>query len=81
MAELRTLLPQADLAPDETEAIEGDFRVVEEQAAKDQPKASLIKAKLKGIATIIQEAGKASDAAEKMLKLLGKGAALAGSLL
>ena len=80
LAELRTLLPQAGLAPVEAEAIESDFRVIEEQATKDQPKASLIKAKLKGIAALIQDAGKTSDAVEKMLKLLGKGAVVAGTL-
>ena len=62
------------------EVIEGDFRVVEQQAAKDQPKGNLIKAKLKSISEVIQETGKTSDAVEKILKLLGKGVKLVGAL-
>jgi hypothetical protein len=80
LAEVRALLPQAGLEPDEAEAIEGDFRVVEQQAAKEQPKGSLIKAKLKGIAEVVQETGKTGDAVEKIVKLLAKGVALAGAL-
>jgi hypothetical protein len=80
LAEVRALLPDAGLDRDEMDVIAGDFRVVEEQAAKDQPKAGLIKAKLKGIAGVIQETGKTSDAVTKILTLLGKGAALAGAL-
>jgi hypothetical protein len=80
MAEVRALLPRAGLDPDVTEVIEGDFRVVEEQAAKEQPKGGIVKAKLKGISEMIQETGKTSDAVAKILKLLGKGAALAAAL-
>jgi hypothetical protein len=80
LAEVRTLLPEAGLDRDEMDVIEGDCRVVEQQAAKDQPKAGLIKAKLKGIAGVIQETGKTSDAVTKILTLLGKGAVLAGAL-
>jgi hypothetical protein len=80
LAEVRKLLPEAGLDRDEMDAIEGDFRVVEEQAAKDQPKGGLIKAKLEGIGEVIQETGKTSDAVTKILALLGKGAALAAAL-
>ena len=80
IAEIRTLLPQAELEPDVADALEGDFRVVEAQVAKDAPKGGLVKAKLRGISEVIEETGKVSDAAEKILKLLGKGVALAGAL-
>ena len=80
LAEVRKLLPQAGLDPEVTEVIEGAFRVPEDQAAKDQPKGGIIKAKLKGISELIQETGKTSDAAAKILTLLGKGATPAGAL-
>jgi hypothetical protein len=80
LAEVRALLPEAKLESDVAEVDEGDFRVVEEQAAKDRPQAGLIKAKLKGIAEVIQKTGKASDGVGKILTLLTKGAALAGAL-
>jgi hypothetical protein len=80
LADVRALLPEAELESDVAEVIEGDFRVVEEQTAKDRPKAGLIKAKLQGIAGVIQETGKTSEAVGKILTLLTKGAALAGAL-
>lgn len=80
LGELRALLPQAELEPDIAEVIEGDFKVVEAQTAKDRPMGALIKSKLKGVSDLIQETGKTSDAVEKILKLLGRGLALAGTL-
>lgn len=80
LREVRVLLPQASLDPDVADAIEGDFRVVEGQAGKAEPQGGLIKAKLKGIAGVIQETAKTSEAADKILGLLAKGAALAGAL-
>jgi len=80
MAEVRTLLPRAGLDPEVNEVIEGDFQVLEEQATKERPKGGIVKAKLKGISALIQETGKTSDAVVKILELLGKGAALAGTL-
>ena len=80
LAEIRTLLPQAGVEADVAEVIEGDFRVVETQVAKEEPKGGLVKARLKAISEVIQETGKVSEATEKILKLLGKGVALAGAL-
>lgn len=80
LAEVRNLLPHLGLDQDLAEAIEGDFRVVEAQTAKEQPKGGLIKTKLAGMTEVIQEAGKTSDAVEKVLKLLGRAATLAGAL-
>lgn len=80
LAEIRALLPQVGLDPEIKGVIEGDFEVVESQAAKDQPMGSLIKRKLNGIAETIQEAGKTSDAVDKILKLLARGVALVGAL-
>jgi len=80
LADVRALLPDAGLDADVREVVEGDFRVVEDQTTKERPKGGLIKARLKGIAGVIQETGKTSDAVAKILGLLGKGAALAGTL-
>lgn len=80
LAEVRGLLPEAGLDPDVAEAIEGDFRVVEAQAAKEAPKAGLIRTKLRGISEMIQESGKNADAVQKILTLLGSGAAMVGAL-
>lgn len=80
LVEVRALLPQAGLDPDLAEVVEGDFKVVEDQAGKGQPRGTLIKAKLKGISDVIQETGKTSDAVDKIVKLLGRGLALAGAL-
>jgi hypothetical protein len=80
LAEIRALLPQAGVEADVAEVIEGDFRVVEAQMAKEEPKGGLVKARLKAISDVIQETGKVSVATEKILKLLGKGVALAGTL-
>jgi hypothetical protein len=80
LAEVRTLLPQAGLRPEEAQAIEGDFRVVEDQAAQAQPKAALIKGRLKGASELIREAGTNADAVDKILKLLGRGLALVTGL-
>ncbi|MEA3278645.1 MAG: hypothetical protein U9Q81_25780 [Pseudomonadota bacterium] len=78
--EIRDLLPQADLNTELAQVIDADFRMVEDQAAKEHPMGGLIKSRLNGILQMIQEAGETSDAVEKILKLLGKGVALAGAL-
>jgi hypothetical protein len=80
LAEVRTLLPQAGLKPDLAQAIEGDFRVIEDQAAQGEPKGTLIKSRLKGASELIQEAGTNADAVEKILTLLGRGLALVTGL-
>jgi len=80
VAEIRNLLPRADLDSDVEEAIEGDFDLIEEQMANDRPRGALIKPRLKGILEMIQEAGKTTEAVEKLAKLLGRGVALAGAL-
>lgn len=80
LTEVRTLLPQAGLDQDTVQAIEGDFRIVEEQAVKPEPKGALIKNKLKGAADLIQETGKTADGVEKVLTLVGRAVAVAAAL-
>jgi hypothetical protein len=80
LVEARALLPQAGLDTETAEIIDADFQVVEAQAAKDEPRGSLIKAKLKGISEMIRESGKNADAVDKILKVLAKGAAWVGAL-
>jgi len=80
LTEVRALLPGTGLDPDTARVIEGDFRVVEEQAAKATPKGGLITSRLKGIAELIQQGGKATDALERIGTLLGKAIAMAAAL-
>lgn len=80
LAEVRALLPQAGLDPDSARAIEGDFRIVEEQAAKAEPKSGLIKSRLNSAMDLIQGAGKTSEALEKIAVLVGRVAAMAAGI-
>ncbi|WP_295387902.1 hypothetical protein [uncultured Thiodictyon sp.] len=80
LAEVRALLPQAGLDPTSAQAIEGDFRIVEEQAAKPEPKGGLIKSRIKSAMDLIQDAGESSDALEKVVTLVGRAAAMAAAI-
>ncbi|WP_295458978.1 hypothetical protein [uncultured Thiodictyon sp.] len=80
LAEVRALLPQAGLDPASAQAIEGDFRIVEEQAAKTEPKGGLIKSRIKSAMELIQGAGESSDALEKVVTLVGRAAAMAAAI-
>ncbi|MGH8585747.1 MAG: PIN domain-containing protein, partial [Gammaproteobacteria bacterium] len=53
LAELRVLLARARLDPDTKDAIDADFKMVEAQVQKPEPKRSLIEPKLKSIAGVL----------------------------
>lgn len=64
--EMRNLLPQAGLSPDEREYLVGDFEVVEAQANRDEPPAKPIRQRLEGISKAIEQSGKTTEAAIKL---------------
>jgi len=49
VAELGSLLGQADLQGDVAEIVESDFQVIEQQAAKDSPSGVIVKSRVHGI--------------------------------
>ncbi len=76
-AELRGLLAEARLDPDTKDVVDADFKVVEAQLQKPEPKRGLIETKLKSIAGVLSSADKAAGAAQG---LIDKGTALAVTL-
>lgn len=66
LAEMRALLPQAGLDQENLEAIDGDFRIVEEQAKKEKPKRGLALNRLKSAAELISSVSGAAVAVEKL---------------
>jgi hypothetical protein len=80
LAEMRRLLPQSGLDADGAEVIEGDFRVVEEQADKAQPNRAIILSKLKGVTELLTTAVAASEAAQKLLPMAQQATEWAGQL-
>lgn len=77
LAELRGLLAEARLDPDIKDAIDADFKVVEAQVQKPEPKRGLIETKLNSIAGVLGSADKAAGVAEGLIE---KGTALAATL-
>ena len=80
LAEMRKLLPHAGLAPDVVEVIDADFRVVEEQAAKEKPTGAIILSKLEGAAKMLTAMSGAAVAAQKLAPLAQKAVEWAGQL-
>ena len=80
LADMRAMLAQGGLDPETVEIVEGDVRVVEEQAAKPQPKGSIIVAKLEGITKVLAGAAGAAVAAEKLLPYAQKAVEMAAQL-
>ena len=80
LAEMRKLLPQEGLAPDVVEVIDADFRVVEEQAAKEKPTGAIIVSKLEGAAKMLTTLSGAAVAAQKLAPLAQKAVEWAGQL-
>jgi hypothetical protein len=72
LAELRQKLPEAGLGEDTAEIIEGDVRVVEEQAAKEKPNRAIVLSKLKSVTELLGEAGKLVAAAGTLVPLAEK---------
>jgi len=67
VGEMQQLLPRSGLDAETAEVIEGDFRVIEAQAKKPQPKGQIILSKLKGVTELLTTAVAASEAAQKLL--------------
>ena len=77
LAELRGLLAEARLDPDTKDAVDADFKVVEAQVQKPEPKRGLIEPKLQSIAGMLGSADKVAGAAQGLIE---KGVALAATL-
>lgn len=80
LAELRLLLPRAGLDAGVAEVVDADFRVVEEQAAKEKPNGAIILTKLEGAAKMLTALSGAAVAAEKLLPMAQKAIEWAGHL-
>ena len=80
LAAMRELLPQSGLDTETAEVIDGDFRVIEEQAHKPQPKGTIILSKLKGVTELLTTAVAASEAAQKLLPMARQAVEWAGAL-
>ena len=76
---MRAILAEGDLDPETAEVVEGDVRVVEEQAAKPQLKGAIIVAKLEGITKLLTAAGGTAVAAERLLPYAQKALVWPGS--
>lgn len=72
LGEVRTLLARSKIEQDTIEVIEGDFKVVEQQAAKEKPNGAIIKNKLKSVEEMAASAGKATEGIEKIIAVLGR---------
>lgn len=77
LAELRGFLAEARLDPDTKDAVDADFKVVEAQVQKPEPKRGLIETKLNSITGMLGSADKAAGATQGLIE---KGAALASTL-
>jgi hypothetical protein len=80
LGEMRRLLPQSGLDKDTAQVVEGDFRVVEEQAQKPKPNRAIILGKLKGAAEALTAAATLAEAGQKLLPMAQKAAQWAGQL-
>ena len=80
VGEMRQLLPQSGLDAETADVIEGDFRLIEAQAKKPQPKGRIILSKLKGVTELLTTAVAASEAAQKLLPMAQQALEWAGTL-
>ena len=80
LAEIRQSLPQAAIDPGTRQVIDGDFQVVEDEAAKDKPNSAIIKGKLKGMLEMLSTTGGALEGAEKVVSLLTRASKWAAAL-
>jgi hypothetical protein len=72
LGEVRTLLAHSKIEQDTIDVIEGDFKVVEQQAAKEKPNGVIIKSKLKSVEEMVASAGKATEGIEKIIAVLAR---------
>jgi hypothetical protein len=80
LAQLRQLVAQSGLDRDAVEVVEGDFRVVQEQAEKPQPSRAIILSKLKGVTELLTATVGAAEAVQKLLPLAQQALQWAGQL-
>ncbi len=78
--EMRQVIPQTGLDPDEAESAVADLDVVERQARKPQPKPALILAKLNGILGLLATADGVWGIAERVRPLAEQALTWAGQL-
>ncbi len=70
LEEVRALLARSEIEQDTVEVVEGDIKVVEQQAAKEKPNGTIIKSKLKSAEEMVESAGKATEGIEKLVSVL-----------
>lgn len=80
LAQMRAGLPAVGLDRETAEAVDADFRVVEDQAARDKPNKALILGKLEGAVKVLTAAAGAAAAVEKLLPAAQKAVEMAGQL-
>jgi hypothetical protein len=80
LGEFGQLLKQSGVSGDEAEVIEGDFKVVEQQAAKDKPNGAIVKSRLNSIMEMLKDSAGAAGHVEKIMTVGGKLAKWAGVL-
>jgi len=81
VAQIRTELSRARLDEDTRDVIEGDFKVVETQLAKPEPKKALVLPKLKSIAEVLGTAVAAGEAVQKLAPMVQQAITWAQELL
>jgi hypothetical protein len=68
--EMRDRVARSGIEQDTLDVIEGDFKVVEQQAAKEKPNGAIIKGKLKSVEDMVASAGKATEGIEKIVSVM-----------
>jgi di/tripeptidase len=80
LAELRTMLPQAELDAETAAVVDADVKVVQEQAGKPKPNGAIIISRLEGITKVLAAAGGLAVAGQKLLPMAQKAVEWAGQL-
>jgi hypothetical protein len=81
VAELGRLLRQANLTGDVAEVIDADFKVIEQQAAKEAPSGVVVKSKLSSVMEALKNAAGAARHVDKIVSLGSKLAKVAMALV
>ena len=70
LAEIRSAVPQIELDADTAEAVEADFKVLDKQLARPEPKKTIVLPKLKSIASLLTTAVTAGEAVQKLKPMI-----------
>jgi hypothetical protein len=81
VAEMRCLLPQAQLQPRVEQVIDGEFKAVEEELAQPQPAKALVLPGLKKIGETLALAAGAGEAISKLAPMIEKAIQWAAQVL